>query len=252
MVFNIFNDTTIRDITPEERYMMASTLKYMYRGTGAIIDRSNIADVARIPSIVSKLQRHTLSISIVKDVIDVENRNCVNPPTLRFVHPNETPVSNKVHEYIYGLLNQCRFNEFLLAFEREAALEGTVFVRPTFTKFDRTLTLSSLTPAYASLEVVPDDEVPGRAASISYEIGDTVHMWDYFNYTIIKDGLTTSTPHGFKASARAIGGLPYAVLNYFPDNSCVFGPPDGMLYTFCKQQSLMLANICAKLNLCPA
>ena len=248
MDFTLFNNVSIRDLTPEERHLACLTLHYEYRGSGAVIDQSNISNLARGLS-SKRLSSFALHMGIVQDIADVENKNFVNPPTLYFETGAEKPISKKLQDYISDRLEQMRFNEFMLTYERQAALEGTVFVRPVISTFDGSMNLFSLTPAEASLKVVGDLDLPGKPAIISYNTGSVSHTWDYTNYSVTTPDGTFITPHLYKESIKAIGGLPFAVLNYFPDNSCVFGPPDGTLYSFCHQRSLVLANVCAKLHL---
>lgn len=237
---NLYTDISCTDLTATQIQKRCEFLFNEYRGGG-----QTLWEPTKFSSLV--IQEHNykynLYIAIIKDIIDVENKTFTNSPTLTFQTKSGKKVAASIQAYIQQMFDDMRFNEFMLQFERYAALLGTVFIRPVVTS-DGKMTLFSIMPNDPTLKIEPDEEIPGKPKSIEYILGgNTKVIWDAVNVSKSSNSFEAqSTPHNYK-------GLPFAILNYFPSNSIVLGPPDGTLYSFCRQRNFVLSEVCSRLHL---
>jgi len=246
----LFKDTDVREPSVEERQNITKTLWLEYRGAGTTIDNSNISDVAKGLN-KTRLSQFALYINVIKPIIDKENSTYVNPPTRKFTTKTGRDIPTRLQDTIIELLDSMQYDVLFQTFEAQAALLGTVLVRPSYNPVDNTFSLISLLPSNKTLKVTPDPFISSKPLVVKYKASDKVKLiYDTINVTTIttnEQGQETTTiePHGFN-------GQPFVSLNFTPDNSVFWGPYDGTLYSFTKQRSLVLANSMAASHLSEA
>jgi len=237
-----------RDPSRSQLACDALMLDIEYRGSGVGVDEVNIDE--RVRSLVNKerLTIYSLYLSVVRKIIDAECKTYIRPPIRYFLIDGEEP-SEEVLERIEEIYKEMDFDMWMLQYERQAAYEGTVLVRPTYNQFTGKMELVKECPSYRGLDVEVDMMRPSIAAKVIYKyqtktpegkVASVEVVWDEENaVTTIKvkqqEPQVITEPHGHDR-------LPWAVLRLTPDSKRFWGPVDGGLLSFCKVRSLLASH----------
>ncbi len=258
--FNSFNN---KNPDREQRIKYCTLLEQEYRGDRILIDDVNIDAKYRQLVNTAKIKAAAVYVPIVRTFTDEENNNYDNGTIRQFRHKGGKALSKKNLQYIEDLYVQSQYNLQAIQWEHEAALFGTVMIRPAFDERTGLLHWVRLIPSDATLTVRVDEKFSNIASEIIYvtgkskdQIQDTnqlEHVWDWESYKVYKlnkNGQRTSneTPvidveHGFKETeASKVGGMPWTILRYSIDNRAFWGPFDGGLASIATLRSFLLAD----------
>ncbi|KKL93980.1 hypothetical protein LCGC14_1869280 [marine sediment metagenome] len=241
----------------EQRIKYCSLLQQEYRGDRILIDDANIDAKYKTLVNTAKIKACAIYVPVVKAFTDEENNNYDNGVIRQFRFKSGKPLSKRILQYIEDLYTQSQYNLQAIQWEHEAALFGTVMVRPAFDERTGLLHWIRLIPADPTLQVKVDEKFSNEAAEISYITGDKnnkiEHVWDRTFYRAYELGksdrraqsskILVEDEHKFKETdASTIGGMPWTTLRYTIDSRLFWGPFDGGLASLSMLRSFLLAD----------